>query len=34
LSRENWQLLMQDIRNHNPNITYLMTKNEYNNLSK
>jgi len=32
LSRQDWQSLMQDIKNHNPNITYLMTKNEYKNL--
>jgi hypothetical protein len=32
LSRQAWQSLMQEIKNHNPNITYLMTKNEYNNL--
>jgi len=32
LSRTNWQSLMQTIKNNNPNITYLMTKNEYNNL--
>jgi len=32
LSRQAWQSLMQDIKNHNPNITYLMTKSEYNNL--
>ena len=32
LSREGRQSLMQDIKNHNPNITYLMTKSEYNNL--
>jgi hypothetical protein len=34
LSRQAWQSLMQDIKNHNPNITYLMTKSEYNNLLK
>ena len=34
LSRGGWQSLMQDIRNHNPNITYLMTKSEYKNLLK
>jgi hypothetical protein len=34
LSRDAWQSLMQDIKNHNPNITYLMTKSEYNNLLK
>ena len=32
LSRENWQSLMQTIKNNNPKITYLMTKKEYNNL--
>lgn len=32
LSRNNWQSLMQTIKNNNPNITYLMTKSEYNNL--
>ena len=32
LSRNNWQSLMQTIKNKNPNITYLMTKSEYNNL--
>lgn len=32
LSRQDWQSLMQEIKNHNPNITYLMTKNEYKNL--
>lgn len=34
LSRQAWQSLMQDIKNHNPNITYLMTKSEYNILLK
>jgi len=34
LSREGWQSLMQEIKNRNPNITYLMTKSEYNNLLK
>lgn len=34
LSRQAWQSLMQDIKNHNPNITYLMTKSEYKNLLK
>ncbi len=34
LSRVDWQLLMQDIKNHNPNVTYLMTKSEHNNLLK
>ena len=34
LSRQGWQSLMQDIKNHNPNITYLMTKSEYKNLLK
>ena len=32
LSRNNWQSLMRMIKNNNPDITYLMTKNEYNNL--
>ena len=32
LSREDWQSLMQEIKNHNPNITYFMTKSEYKNL--
>ncbi len=32
LSREGWQSLIQNVKNHNPNITYLMTKTEYNNL--
>ena len=32
LSRNNWRSLMKTIKNNNPNITYLMTKNEYNNL--
>ena len=26
LSRQAWQSLMQDIKNHNPNITYMITK--------
>jgi hypothetical protein len=34
LSRQSWQSLMQDIKSHNPNITYLMTKSEYKNLTK
>ena len=34
LSREGWKSLMQEIKNHNPNITYLMTKSEYDNLLK
>ena len=34
LSRQVWQSMMQDIKNHNPNITYLMTKSEYDNLLK
>jgi hypothetical protein len=34
LSRENWRSLVQEIKNHNPNIAYLMTKSEYNNLLK
>lgn len=34
LSRQAWQSLMQEIKKHNPNITYLMTKSEYNNLFK
>jgi hypothetical protein len=34
LSRQDWQSLMQDIKNRNPNITYLMTKSEYKNLLK
>ena len=34
LSREDWQSLIQDIKNHNPNITYLMTRSEYKNLFK
>jgi hypothetical protein len=34
LLRENWQSLIQHIKNHNPNITFLMTKSEYNNLLK
>jgi hypothetical protein len=34
LSRQDWQSLMQEINNHNPNITYLMTKSEYHNLLK
>ena len=32
LSRTNWRSLMQTIKNNNPNITCLMTKNEYNSL--
>jgi hypothetical protein len=32
LSREGRQSLMQDVKDRNPNITYLMTKSEYNNL--
>jgi hypothetical protein len=32
LSRQAWQSLMQYIKSHNANITYLMTKNEYKNL--
>ena len=32
LSREGWQSVMQEIRDQNPSITYLMTKGEYNNL--
>ena len=32
LSRESWQSLMQDIKHYNPNIAFLMTKSEYNNL--
>jgi hypothetical protein len=34
LSRENSQSLMQEIKNHNLSITYLMTKSEYKNLFK
>jgi hypothetical protein len=34
LSKENWQSLIQDIKNHNPNIAFLMTKSEYKNLTK
>ncbi|MHC4203168.1 MAG: hypothetical protein ACYSTT_00845 [Planctomycetota bacterium] len=34
LSRPNWQSLMQDIKNHNPSITFLMTKSENKNLLK
>jgi len=34
LSRQVWQSLMREIKNHNPNITYLMTKSEYKNLFK
>jgi len=34
LSRQAWQSLMQDIKNHNPNIAYLMAKIEYKNLLK
>jgi len=34
LSKEDWQSLVLDMKNHNPNITYLMTKSEYNNLLK
>ena len=34
LSRQAWQLLMQEIKNHTPNITYLITKSEYKNLFK
>ena len=34
LSRQDWQSLIQDIKNRNPNITYLMTKSEYKNLLK
>jgi len=34
LSRESRQSVIQEIKNHNPNITYLMTKSEYNNLFK
>jgi hypothetical protein len=34
LSGEGWQTVMQEIKNHNPSITYLMTKSEYNNLLK
>jgi hypothetical protein len=32
LSRDGWQTVIQDVKNHNPNIAYLMTKSEYNNL--
>jgi len=34
LSREDWQSLMREIKNYNPNITYLITKSEYKNLLK
>jgi len=32
LSKEGWQSLMRDIKSHNQEITYLMTKSEYKNL--
>ena len=32
LSREGWQSVIKDIKSHNPNIAFLMTKSEYKNL--